>query len=210
YGFSADLLSNMVLSTLRSPSSPLLSLEDMFISGDRLEEKRARAHDWEHLPKGEGERDPFEHSTEWATQMFARMAAALDARAARPAEPNASRFAKACLYVVPRGVPIDSLSDGVLPAGIVSAQEHCLTSDFARARATGATAFPAGRLSADRADGRFLACADSEGVWFGVSKVPLTFYTSQGKGALITDIPPAVVHVLRIMCPELLVVIDNA
>ena len=31
YGFCADLLSNMVLNTLRSSSSPDLSLEDMFI-----------------------------------------------------------------------------------------------------------------------------------------------------------------------------------
>ena len=87
--------------------------------------------------------------------MYARMAGALEARAARPAEPNASMLRKACLYVVPRGVAVDSLSDGVLPAGIVSAQEHCLTSDVTRARLTGATSLPADRLVADRAEGRF-------------------------------------------------------
>ena len=91
YGFCADLYSNMVLNTLGSPSSPDLSLEDLFISRARLEEKRTQAREWERLPKGDGERDPFEHSTEWAAQMFARMAAALEARAARPTEPNASR-----------------------------------------------------------------------------------------------------------------------
>ena len=90
YGFCADLFSNMVLNTLRSPSSPDLSLEDLFISRERLEEKRTQAHEWERLPKREGERDPFEHSTEWAAQMYARLAGALEARAARPAEPNAS------------------------------------------------------------------------------------------------------------------------
>ena len=56
YGFCADLFSNMVLNTLRSPSSPDLSLEDVFISRGRLEEKRTQAHEWERLPKGEGER----------------------------------------------------------------------------------------------------------------------------------------------------------
>ena len=87
YGFCSDLLSNMVLNTLRSPSFPDLSLEDMFISRDRLEEKRAQAQEWQRLPKGEGERDPFEHSTEWGGHMFARMLRGLELRAAHPAEP---------------------------------------------------------------------------------------------------------------------------
>jgi hypothetical protein len=208
YGFCADLFSNMVLSTLRSPTSPNLTLEDMFVSSDRLEEKHARANEWDRLPKCEGERAPFEHSTEWATQIFERMSAALDARAARPAEPNASQFGKSQLYVVPRGVDVDSIADGLMPPGIVSAQEHCLTSDIARARATGATALPAGKIAADRAEGRFLASLLSEGEWFGVSKVPLTLFMSQGKDALLADVPSAVIDVLRMTCPELVVVIS--
>ena len=53
YGFCADLFSNMVLNTLRSPSSPDLSLEDVFLSRGQLDEKRTQAHEWERLPKGE-------------------------------------------------------------------------------------------------------------------------------------------------------------
>lgn len=207
YGFCADLFSNMVLQTLRAPSSPNLTLEDLFVSRGRLEEKQSQAHEWERLPKREGEPDPFEHSTEWAAQMYARLVGALEARAARPAEPNASRSGKSCLYVVRRGVAIDSPSDGVLPAGIVSAQEHCLTSDVTRAPLTGATSLPADRLLAERAEGRLLACVHSEGAWFGISKVPLTLCTSQGIDALMTDVPPGVIDVLRRVCPDLLVVV---
>ena len=210
YGFCADLFSNMVLNTLRSTSSPDLSLEDMFISRERLEEKETQAHEWERLPKREGEPNAFEHSKEWAAQMYVRLTGALEARAVRPAEPNASRFPKSCLYVVPRGVAIDSLPDGVLPAGIVSAHEHCLTSDVARARISGATALSADRLIADRAEGRFLACAYSDGAWFGVSKVPVTLCLSQGKDVLIADVPPAVVDQLRTVYADLLVVIPPA
>jgi hypothetical protein len=206
YGFCADLFSNMVLNTLPSLTSSDLSLEDLFVSRGRLEEKLTQAQEWERLPTGDRERAPFEHATGWAAQMYARVAEALEARAARPAEPNASMFPKACLYVVPREVAIDSLSDGVLPAGIVSAQEHCLTSDVMRARLSGATALPADRLVADRAEGRLLACVDAGGGWFGVSKVPLTLCTSKGKDALITDVPPGAIDVLRLTCPELLVV----
>jgi hypothetical protein len=97
-----------------------------------------------------------------------------------------------------------------LPAGIVSAQEHCLTSDLSRARQTGATPFSTARLAADRAEGRFLASADSDGVWFGVSRIPLTLFTSQGTDALIADVPSAVVDVLQLTCPEHVVVKQKA
>jgi len=97
----------------------------------------------------------------------------------------------------------------VLPAGIVSAQEHCLSSDVARARMTGATALTADRISADRAEGRLLACAQAEGAWFGVSKVPLTLCASQGKDALLMDLPAGVIDLLRVVCPEFLVILPN-
>jgi hypothetical protein len=206
YGFCADIFSNMVLNTLGSAPSADLSFEDTFVSRGRLEEKRTQAQQWQRLPKGEGDRDPFEHSTEWAAQMVAGMLKALDARAASPTEPNASSCAQARLYVVSRDVTIDSLPVGALPAGIASAQEHCLTSDFTRARETGSTALPRSRLATDRAEGRFLASAESEAEWFGVSKVVLTLLTSHGKDALITDVPPAVIDVLRLVCAEHLVV----
>jgi len=214
YGFCADLVSNMVLNTLRPMSAPDLSLEDVFLSRERLDEKRAQADEWERLPKRQGEPNPFEHSVEWATEMYARLARALELRAASPAEPNASGIRNSCLYVAPRGVSIDSLSvglsaeaqsanAGVMPDGIVQANEHCLTSDITRARISGATALPADRLVVDRAEGRLLACVNSD----GVSKLPLTLFMSQGKDALITDVPSGVIDVLRTACPEILVVV---
>jgi hypothetical protein len=206
YGFCADIPSNMVLNTLRSPAPTDLTLEDLFISRGRLEEKLIQAQEWQRLPKGEGERDAFEHSAEWAAQMFARMLKALNARAGRGTTLNASSTPDARLYAVPRGVPLESLGDGALPAGIVSAQEHCLTSDPTWARETGATVLSRNRLAADRAEGRFLASAHVDGEWFGVSKAVLTIYMSQGQDAIIRDVPPAVIEILRLVCPELVVV----
>ena len=63
-------------------------------------------------------------------------------------------------------------------------------------------------MANDRAEGRFLASADVDGAWFGVSKALLTIYISQGKDALITDVPSAVIDVLRLTCPDLLVVLS--
>lgn len=206
YGFCADLFSNMVLNTLRAPSFPDLSLEDLFISRARLDEKRILSQEWARLPKGQGERDPFEHSIQWASQMYGRLIQALQVRAARPATPNASAIKSSCFYVVPRGVAIESVPDGLLPHGIASAQEHCLTSDVTAARTSGATALPVDRLVADRAEGRMLACVYSEGGWFGISKIPLTLFTSAGTDAVMTDVPSGVIDVLQLVCPELLIV----
>jgi hypothetical protein len=208
YGFCADLASNMVLNTLntlRSPSATDLTLEDLFMSTGRLEEKLIQAQEWQRLPKGEGERDAFEYSIEWAGQMLARTTVALDARAARPTTLNASSTSEARLYVVPRGVSLESLGEGALPARIVSTQEHYLTSDATLARDTGATVMSKSRLAADRAEGRFLASANVGGEWFGVSKAVLTMYTSRGQDALIWEVPAGVIEVLRLVCADLVV-----
>ena len=37
-----------------------------------------------------------------------------------------------------------------------------------------------------------------------MSKIILTVVTSQGKDAVITDVPPAAIEVLRLTCPGLL------
>jgi len=97
-----------------------------------------------------------------------------------------------------------------LPDGIVAAQEHCVTSDLQRALATGATAFPRGQIVTDRNEGRFLASAETDGKWFGISKVVLTLCTSQGQDALITGVPPAVVDLLRLTCPGLVAIASTA
>jgi hypothetical protein len=205
YGFCADIVSNMVLNTLHASSSMDLSFEDTFISTGQLERKLARAKEWQRFPKAEGERDAFEYSTEWAAAMFARLITGLDARASRPMEPNASAFRSSRLYVVARGATIDSWPEGALAAGTVSAQEHCLTSDVTRARDTAATALSKSRLSTDMTEGRFLASVEAGGEWFGVSKALLTICMSQGKDALICDVPQGAVDVLRLTCPEFLV-----
>ena len=125
--------------------------------------------------------------------MFDRTMSALRARARHKDRANASDVPDARLF-------IESA-----PEGTLLAQEHCLTSDLQRALATGATAFPKGQILIDRNEGRFLASADVDGKWFGISKVVLTLCTSQGQDALLTGVPPLVVDRLRLTCPGLVV-----
>jgi hypothetical protein len=210
YGFSADLLSGMAQSRLLSQPSFPLSFEDTFVSRGSLEDKLARARGWEELPTREGERKHFEHSAEWAGQTFEILIRGLEARALHKNEPNASNLPSGRLFVVPESEFVESLPEGFLPAGMVSAQEHCLTSDLTRGLAGGATIRPKSHILTDRNEGRFLASSESDGKWFGISKVILTVFTSQGSDALITDVPSSVIEVLRLTCPGLVMVLKGS
>jgi hypothetical protein len=193
YGFCADILSNMALDTLHARLSFGLTLEDLFAGRDGLDNKRARAESWKARREREDPRKPVDYSGAWAARMFDRTMSALAARAGHPDRANASDVRDARLFV-------DSA-----PEGTVRAQDHCVTSDLQRALATGATAFPKGQILSDRNEGRFLASADEDGKWFGISKVLLTLCTSRGQDALVTGVPPSVVDTLRLTCPGLVV-----
>ena len=136
------------------------------------------------------------------------MVAALAARACST-EANASTVTGARMFVVPRGRKVGSLVEK-LPDGIVSAQQHCLTSDVNRALEMGTTAFPKSQMLGDRHEGRFLASAEIDGKWFAVSKTILTEVIGQGLDALIVDVPEPVIDALRVTYPGLMVVVDES
>jgi hypothetical protein len=204
YGFCADVLSNIAWDTLVSNPSFDLSLEDMFVSLGALEQKRARAKAWEALPTQAGERAHFDHSSEAAAESFALLTHALDARARAGQAPTASAGARARLFVAAEstGSPVA----GTVPADVVRADEYVLTSDSGR---PAAALCPKNQIQEDRNEGRFLASVESHGEWVAVSKVILTWLTSQGKDALISDVPDEAVEVLRLTCPGLLVVSES-
>jgi hypothetical protein len=203
YGFCADMLSNMAVATLLSQPSFGLSLEDTFVSRGSLDEKLTRARGWAALPRREGEREHFDHSVEFATQVFAGLMGALDARATHPTRPNASGRHDARLFVVPRS-DVHAHPDAALAPGIVRADDYRLTTDMKRAL-SGGTYRSVTEMQTDRQEGRFLASIETGGTWIGISKVLLTLVTSQGKDALMTDVPPAVVEVMHLTCPGLIV-----
>jgi hypothetical protein len=204
YGFCADILSNMAIARINSPQTFGLTLEDVFSSVGALDSKLARTHQWERLPSHSAERERFEHSTEWAVQMFDRLITALDARAVSGDSPDASGLRQARLFVLQQGHSEDSLFRHTASAQMIRAQEHCVTSDLKRALATDSTAFPKSQILSDRKEGRFLASVESGGQWFAVSKVLLTTCICQGKDALISDVPTAAIEALRLTCAEFL------
>ena len=182
YGFVADALSNMAHSRLLGDSSDL-TLEDIFISRGRLDDKLALANRWTKLPTKPGEREHFEHSLDWAGVMFQQLTNALDARARHPDNPNASAIRSARLILLPESTSNDPAS--------APAQEFLVTSDVAHASTTAATLLPRSQILSDRQEGRFLASCELNSHWFGISKVMLTVHTSHGRDAVIAHVPPA-------------------
>jgi hypothetical protein len=199
YGFCADILSNMALDALVAQPTHGLSLEDMFVSRGGGDAKLARAGGWAALPAREGEREHFQHSIEWAGQMFARLMRALRARSIHGSRPNASDVRDAAIHFVPAAALA-----GDLPSHAASAEEHCVTSDLTRAFGTAATGFPRSQILRDRSEARFLGSAETDGKWFGVSKTLLTRCLGLGRNALVPDAPPAVIDTLRLTCPGLM------
>jgi hypothetical protein len=208
YGFCADLLSNMALTTLLEQTAGGPSLEDIFVTHGEPERRLACARVWERLPTGRGARERLEYSADWARLVFQRTIDALELRAQSTA-PNASKRPAARLFVVRRGQTAGA-SGSDLPDGIVPAQEHCLTSDVNRALSNGTTAFPKSQILTDRNEGRLLASAEIEGKWFAVSKTILTQVTGRGFDALIVDVPAPVIEVLKVTCPGLVVIVADS
>lgn len=202
YGFCADIMSNMAMDTLVGQPSFGLSLEDVFVTDDRAEEKLARARGWQRLPRRPGENEHFDYSTTFAARIFEWLVDALDARASRPGDANVSRQPSSRVFVT-RESSADGFAQGVVPDGTTPADDYRLDTNPTRASHTGATAWPLKQLLADRVEGRLLASADGDGGWTGISKIVLTRLTGQATDALITHVADDVIDTLTLTCPGL-------
>jgi hypothetical protein len=206
YGFAADLLSNLALDKLISQSSSWagLSFEDTFVSRGNPESKLALAKALAALPRRAGEQDHFYHSAEFAAQMFARLVAALGERSIRRSDANASSHRDARIYVSVESEQT-ARSHAGLPAGIVSANEYCFTSNVGRASSEGWRALPISQILIDRNEGRYLGSAKCDGEWFAVPKFVLTLFICPGADVVLFDVPPKLIEILLVTCPGLIV-----
>jgi hypothetical protein len=219
YGFCADLMSNMAMDTLVGQPAFGLSLDDMFVTHVRHDDKLARVRGWQRLPRRPGEREHVEYSAEFADRIFAWLLDALDQRAARPGAANASRRPSSRLFVTTGsarrrhanadagvGAPFESdPAEAATPA-----DDYRLDTNPTRAGATGGVAWSAVQMRTDRLEGRLLASAEIDGAWTGISKMLLTRLTGQGADALLTHTARAVIDVLHLACPGLVVDVSPA
>jgi hypothetical protein len=204
YGFCADLMANIAADTLVGQPSFGLSLEDVFISGGQVTDKLTRSRGWQRLPRRAGENEHFDYSTEIADQTLTWLLTALEARATRPHEANASPRLSSRVFVTSASA-VDHSTTRTVPERVTAADDYRLESDPARASQTDATAWPTTQLLTDRVEGRLLASAEVDGAWTGISKILLTRLTGQATDASITHVPRDVIDVLELTCPGLVV-----
>lgn len=205
YGFAADLLSNLALDKLTSPSSTWtgLSFEDTFASRRDLDLKLARAKALAALPKRPGEQDHFYHSAEFAAQMFARLIAALDARSIGASGANASPDRDARIYVSAESEEVARSIAGVT-AEVAPANEYCFTSKVSTTPSDGWTQLSLNQIVTDRKEGRYLASVEYDGAWFAISKFILTLFICQGTDVLLFSVPPELIQILLLTCSGLI------
>jgi hypothetical protein len=201
YGFCADLFSNIAMSSLAEPSADGLALEDAFVSLGRNDEKLRRAERWTKLPRRAGEREHFEHSREWAQQIFEALRFTLALRARRPGLSNASDRRNARIVVRRGDRGSETRAADATDEPVENANEYCFSSDMQHAVSLGATFQPAGQMLDDRGEARFLASGEVNGHHFGVSKLLLTTLIAQGKDALLTNVPSECIETLRLLYP---------
>jgi hypothetical protein len=205
YGFSTDLVEHMAFKTLQPDAVNRFGLEDVFVGGEASTDKLAWVSGWRKLPHLTREvQQLFDYPQRFAEGIFERIEQALRRRVSG-GEANADvRIGR--LFILPGDSPeADSQMSLVpdLPFRYVG------SSDMQIVAAHKAESCDATRLSSDRHEGKYVLSYKTSGGWVGISKSILTEVLGAGRDAKIVGLPPAAVDVLKLMCPDLVVLPEN-
>jgi len=204
YGFSSRLLEHMALKATQPDAVTAFSLEDVFVGGDAA--KLAWVSGWRRLPHVPREvAKLFEYPQKFAEEVFERIERALRRRTSGAETAAAPRNGR--LFVVAGDQPEPGSNGSPIPE---LPRQFVLSSDRQVVGANRATAYDRSHLSSSRLEGEFIVSYETPGGWVGVSKDILTDVLGAGRDARIAGLPSAAGHVLKLMCPELVVLSPNA
>ena len=201
YGFSSDLLEHMALKTLQPDAVAHFGLEDVFAGGEASTGKLAWVSGWRKLPHLTREVEKlFDYPQQFAEDIFARIEHALRTRVA-DGETNA---------VVPTGRLFVVGADNLQADSTVSTipdlpVRYIRSSDLQVVAAHKADAYDETQLLSDRREAKCVLSYQTPGGWVGITKAILTEVLGAGRDAKIVGLPPAAVGVLKLMCPNLVV-----
>lgn len=205
YGFSSRLLEHMALKATQPDAVTAFSLEDVFVAGDTA--KLAWVSGWRRLPHVP--RDVaklFEYPQQFAEQVFERIERALRRRAAGGETAAAARNGR--LFVATDEAPEPNSNGSPVVAEL--ARQFVLSSDRQVVAANGAIACDQSQLLRSRLEGEFIVSYETRGGWVGISKDVLTDVLGAGRDAKVVGLPRAAAQVLKLMCPELVVLSPSA
>jgi hypothetical protein len=204
YGFSSRLLEHMALKATQPNAATPFSLEDVFVGGDAA--KLAWVSGWRKLPHVPREVTKlFEYPQQFAEEVFERIERALRVLVAGNETIAAAHNGR--LSVVTDEDPEQS-SNG---SPVSELPRHFILSSDRQLVATNyAIACDQSQLLRSRLEGEFIVSYETAGGWVGISKDVLTDVLGAGRNAKIAGLPRAAAHVLKWMCPELVVLSPNA
>jgi hypothetical protein len=205
YGFSSHLIEHLALKASQPDATTHFGLEDVFVGGDT--DKLAWVSGWRKLPHLQREVEKlFDYPQQFAEDIFDRIEQALRRRAAADGEANAG-VQTGRLFVLPWD---DLQADS--PASLIPdlPVRYIASSDLQIVAAHKADYCDEPDLLSDRREGKCLLSYQTPGGWVAITKAILTEVFAAGRDVKIAGLPAVAVAVLKLMCPSLVVLPENA
>jgi hypothetical protein len=189
----------MALKSLRPDAVTRFGLEDIFAAGEA--DKLAWVSGWRKLPHIKPEvAKLFEYPQRFAEEIFARIEHALRRRVS-DGEPSAAVQIGRLFILAEDDLQTDSKMSVIpdLP------MQYVRSSDMQIVAAHKADSCEQADLLHSRLEGEFVLSYKTSGGWVAITKDILTEVLGAGRDVKIVGLPRAVVGVLRLMCPNLVI-----
>jgi hypothetical protein len=205
YGFSSDLMEHMALKTLQPDAVTHFSLEDVFVAGEANTDKLAWVSGWRKLPHLKREVEKlFDYPQQFAEDIFDRIEHALRSRVSG-AEANAV-VQTGRLFILPGDNHQADSKASLIPDLPV---RYVGSSDMQIVAAHKADSYDESHLLSDRQEGKYVLSYKTPGGWVAITKAILTEVLGAGRDVKIVGLPPVAVGVLKLMCPNLVILPEN-
>jgi hypothetical protein len=204
YGFSSDLVEHMAFKTLQPDAATHFSLEDVFVREVANTGKLAWVSGWRKLPHLKPEVEKlFDYPQQFAEEIFDRIEHALRRRVSS-GEANAAQTGR--LFIVPGDdLLADSKASQIpdLPVRYIGSSDEQIVASH-KADFSDET-----HLLSDRREGRCVLSYKTPGGWVAITKTILTEVLGVGCDVKVVGLPPVAVRVLKLMCPNLVIIPGN-
>jgi hypothetical protein len=193
----------MALKTVQLEAVTHFSLEDVFTDGEA--DKLAWVSGWRKLPHIKREMAKlFEYPQQFAEDIFARIEHALSRRVSGCSSDGEADAAvqSGRLFILPED---DLQVDSKVPLVPDLPVRYIRSSDMEIVAAHRADLYDQTDLLHERLEGEFVLSYETSGGWVAITKDILTEVLGAGRDVKIAGLPPAAAGVLRLMCPNLVI-----
>jgi hypothetical protein len=202
YGFSSNITEHMALKALQADAVTGFSLEDAFTEGDAGTGKLAWVSGWRKLPHIKQEvQQLFDYPQQFAADISERIERALRGHVAGGEAGAVMHTGR--LFIPPEADQEAEAQASQIPQLVV---RYIGSSDPRRVDAHQAHSYDPAQLLRDRQEGMFLVSYRTAGGWVAITKDLLTEVLGAGSDVKIVGLPAQAAGVLRLMCPNLVVV----